>query len=193
MDSPGLTGDESERSLRGFTGTGYQRGRKLPWQIAWFAMSNLVFMKWWFPSRLRPTLLRAFGAEVGKRVLIRHRVRIHWPWNLVIGTDCWLGEDVWLINLEQIIIGNDVCISQGAMLCTGSHKHWTRTLEFDNRPIEVQSGAWVATRATILRGVTIGTDALVGAGALVVSNVAPHSKVLGTPGTAYPGVPRLGD
>jgi putative colanic acid biosynthesis acetyltransferase WcaF len=49
---------------------------------------NLVFMKWWFPARPRLGLLRAFGATVGERVLIRHKGRVLWPWELTICDDC---------------------------------------------------------------------------------------------------------
>jgi len=108
------------RDLRSFTGEGYDKGRSVLWQAAWFAVLNLVFVKWWLPPRLRPPLLRLFGASVGERVLIRHRVRVLWPWKLTIGDDCWIGEGAWLLNLEPITLADDVCISQEALLCTGS-------------------------------------------------------------------------
>ena len=142
-------------------------------QALWFATLNLVFSRWWFPPRLRPALLRAFGAEVGARVLIRHRVRVQWPWKLTVGDDVWIGEDAWLVNLEPITLGNDVCVSQGALLCTGSHQRRSRTFEFDNAPIEVGAGAWVAARAIVLRGVTVGEGAVVGAGAVAHRDLAP--------------------
>src|SRR5664280_2710554 len=63
------------RSLRDFRGTGYDKGRPIVVQALWFAFMNLVFMKWWLPASWRVYLLRAFGSEVGKNVLIRHRVR----------------------------------------------------------------------------------------------------------------------
>ncbi|MFI9586623.1 putative colanic acid biosynthesis acetyltransferase [Streptomyces sp. NPDC052236] len=162
-----------ERSLRGFTGAGYAKGRPLLVQAAWFAVLNLAFVKWWFPARWRPTLLRAFGARVGQRVLIRQRVRVHWPWRLEVGDDVWIGEGAWLLNLEQITIGSNVCVSQGALLCTGSHQRHHRTFEFDNGPIRLEPGAWVAARAVVLRGVTVGRGAVVGASAVAHRDIAP--------------------
>ena len=154
------------RCLRNFTGAGYDKGRGFLWQATWFATLNLVFMKWWLPPRLRPIILRLFGASVGQRVLIRHRVRVQWPWKLLIGDDSWVGEGAWLLNLERISIDHDVCISQEAFLCTGSHRHGDSSFEFDNGPITIGAGAWVAARATILRGTTVLPGALVSAGAV---------------------------
>lgn len=155
------------RDLRGFTGAGYDKGRPLIVQALWFAALNLLFVRWWLPRGLRPALLRAFGARVGERVLIRHNVRVQWPWKLEIGDDVWIGEGAWLLNLEPIVIEDDVCISQEAFLCTGSHDHRSPTFEFDNAPITVGRGAWIAARATVLRGVTIAPGRVVPAGTVV--------------------------
>jgi putative colanic acid biosynthesis acetyltransferase WcaF len=154
------------RSLRSFTGCGYDKGRPVAVQALWFATMNLAWTKWWFPARWRPPLLRLFGARVGNRVFIRHRVRVLWPWKLTIGDDCWIGEDAWLLNLEPITIEHDACISQDAFLCTGSHDHRDPAFEYDNGPIHVGAGAWVAARATLLRGVRITEGEVVPAGAI---------------------------
>jgi len=150
---------------------GYDKGRSKFWQAAWVIVSHLVFMKWWCPRKARPAILRAFGAEVGTGVVIRPSVRVHWPWKLSIGDDTWIGEDAWLLNLEPINIGSDVCISQRALLCTGSHRHDSPDFRYDNAPVVVEDGAWVALGATVLRGVTVGTGAVVAAGAVVRADV----------------------
>ncbi|MFF4655800.1 putative colanic acid biosynthesis acetyltransferase [Streptomyces sp. NPDC001381] len=171
------------RHLRGFTGAGYDKGRPLLAQAAWFAALHLLFVKWWFPARWRPPLLRAFGARVGRRVLIRRGVRVHWPWKLDVGDDVWIGEDAWILNLEPVSIGHDCCVSQSALLCTGSHRRRSATFEFDNGPIRLEPGSWVAARAVVLRGVTVGPCAVVGAGAVAHQDVPAHS-VLTTGGAA---------
>ena len=140
-------------------------------------MSGIIVVRWWCPPRLRVSILRAFGAQIGRGVNIRHRVRIHWPWKLSVGDNTWIGEDSWILNLEPVTIGSDVCISQGVLLCTGSHDRRSRTFEFDNAPIVVEDGAWVAVRATVLRGSRIGHDSVIGATALVSGEIAPGSVV----------------
>ena len=173
------------RSLSRFTGLGYDKGRSVIWQCSWQLVSSVVFMRWWLPARWRVAILRAFGAEVGDGVLIRHRVRVHWPWKLSIGANSWVGEGAWILNLEQVTLGSDVCISQEALLCTGSHDRTSPTFEFDNAPITVQDGAWVAARATILRGVVVGADSVVGSGAVVWSSVPAGGIVRSGPATEH--------
>lgn len=162
--------------LSGFSGSGYDKGRSKLIQAAWLAASDLI-MHWWVPAAIRTATLRAFGAKIDDGVLIRHRVRIHWPWKLTVGRDTWIGEGTWILNLEPVTIGHDVCISQDVLLCTGSHDRRSPTFEFDNGPITVADNSWIAARATVLRGVTIGQGAVVAATALVTRDVAPGDVV----------------
>jgi putative colanic acid biosynthesis acetyltransferase WcaF len=167
----------ARRSLAGFTGAGYDKGRNVAWQVTWYTVSSLLLVHWWCPNRVRVAVLRGFGAAIGPGTLIRHRVRIHWPWKLSVGANSWIGEGVWILNLEPVTIGDDVCISQDALLCTGSHDRKSPTFEFDNAPIAIDDGAWIAVRATVLRGVNIGADAVVGATALVTADISAGAIV----------------
>ncbi len=166
------------RHLARFTGAGYDKGRPPAVQVMWLLTSGLVVRRWWCPSGVRARILQAFGATLGEGVLIRHDVKIHWPWKLAVGDHSWIGEGTWILNLEPVTLGADVCISQDVFLCTGSHDRNSPSFEFDNAPIRVENGAWVAARATVLRGVTIGEDAVVGATALVTRDVPSGGMVL---------------
>ena len=64
-----------------------------------------------------------FGAKIGKGVIIRPGVSVKYPWKLQIGDNTWIGENVWIDNLSNIIIGKNVCVSQGAMLLSGNHNY----------------------------------------------------------------------
>lgn len=166
------------RRLSGFTGAGYDKGRSAIWQVAWLVVDSTVFRRWWMPARARVAVLRAFGASIGDGVSIRHEVRIHWPWKLTIGDHSWVGVGAWILDLEPVTIGANTCISQDVLLCTGSHDRRSPTFEFDNAPIVVGDGVWVAARATVLRGVTIGDEATIGACALVARDVPAGATVL---------------
>ena len=168
----------ARRDLAGFTGAGYDKGRSGIVQVLWLFLSGILTTRWWCPMGLRLAVLRMFGATIGDGVVVRHRVRIHWPWKLTVGDHSWIGEDVWILNLEPVRIGSNVCVSQGVLLCTGSHDRRSPTFEYDNAPIVVEDGAWIAARATVLRGVTVGADATIGACALVTRSVLAGATVL---------------
>lgn len=164
-----LTG--ATRNLGGFQGTGYDKGRSKAIQAIWFAVQNLVFASWWLPASARPRILRLFGASIGKDVFIRHRVRVLWPWKLTVGDNTWIGEGVWLLNLEPITLGHDVCLSQESFLCAGAHDLNSPTFEYDNGPITVESHVWVGARAMLLRGVRVGAGSVISAGSRLSRSV----------------------
>jgi len=165
------------RSLAARRGRPYDKGRGFTAQALWIAVSALVFTQVWCPNRLRCSILRWFGARIGEGVLIKHRVSVQWPWKLSIGDNSWIGTGAELYNLDNIVIGSDVAVSQQSYLCTGSHDRRSPTFEFDNGPIVVEDGAWLCARTTVLRGVTIGANSVIGATALVSHDVPPGSIV----------------
>jgi putative colanic acid biosynthesis acetyltransferase WcaF len=164
-------------SLRDFTGEGRPRGVPWPVHMLWLLVSPLT-MQWWCPNRLRVLVLRGFGARIGTGTLIKHDVKVDWPWKLEIGNDTWIGESTWIINAEPVVIGSNTCISQAVLLCSGGHDRFSPTLEFDNAPIFIGDSVWIATRATILRGVRVADGATVGATALVTRDVPEAATIL---------------
>lgn len=163
--------------LSNFTGDGYSKGRSRLVCALWLTVSSTVFRAWWCPSRVRVLILRAFGARIGTGVLIRHRVRIHWPWKLSVGSNVWIGEGAWILNLEPVEIGSNVCVSQDVMLCTGSHEFYSEDFRFDNSGIVIEDSSWLALKVVVLRGVRIGKGSLVGACSLVTKSLPPASRV----------------
>lgn len=151
------------RDLSRFSGVGYDKGRSLPVQALWILTSSL-FMSAAFPQRVRPHILRLFGARVGRGVVIRKGVDIHWPWKLIVGDNVWIGVRAYILNLELVTLESNVCISQEVLLCTGSHDVRSPTFEYANSPILIKSGAWICARAIVLKGVTVGESVVIPAG-----------------------------
>lgn len=181
-----MRGAQTRRSLAARRGQPYDKGRGFTMQALWVAVSTLVFTQVWCPNRLRCAILRWFGAEIGEGVLIKHRVTVQWPWNLAIGDNSWVGTGAELYNLDCIVIGSDVAVSQQTYLCTGSHDPRSPTFDFDNGPIVIEDGAWLCARSTILRGVKIGANAVIGATALISRDVPPDSIVRAQPPVISP-------
>ena len=145
----------------------------------WFWVHHLIFKSACTPSSLRPLLLKLFGASVGSGVLIRRGVRVHFPWKLEIGDDCWIGEEVWFINHEKVTIGSDVCISQRSIICSGGHDFRSASLEYAHKPVTIKDGAWVCLDAKVLPGVTIGECSVVSAGEIVRKSLPDYSMIVG--------------
>lgn len=145
-------------------------------------------VKWLFfqttvpwPSALRVAILRAFGAKVGEGVVIRGNVNVSFPWRLIIGDHVWIGEEVMILSLAPVEIGSNVCISQRAFLCTGSHDHRKRTFDLVVRGIALRDGCWVAAQSFIGPGVEVGNGSVISAGSVVMSPVPEHVLVRGNP------------
>jgi putative colanic acid biosynthesis acetyltransferase WcaF len=117
-------------------------------------------------SRVRGFVLSCFGAKIGHGVTLRPRLRVKFPWNLTVGDNCWIGEGVWIHNQDKVVIGNDVCISQETFITTGSHEFRT-DMALVTKPVTINSGVWVCSRAIVTAGTHIGTSALIPAGAVV--------------------------
>lgn len=124
-----------------------------------------------------------FGAKIGKGFIIKNNVIIKSPWNLTVGDYCWIGENVWIDNLDKITIGNNVCISQGALLINGNHDYTKTNFPLRCAPITIEDGAWIGTNATVTAGVTIAENTV-----LTVGSVVTHST---KSNTIYQGIPAI--
>jgi putative colanic acid biosynthesis acetyltransferase WcaF len=163
------------RSLADFKRTGYDKGRPYIAQAAWFAIENLVFSEWRLLQALRPILLRLFRVEVGNNAFIRHRVRVLWTSRLIIGDNCWIGEDAWILNLEPVCIGHDVGVPHDAFLSTGSQDMASPSLEYDN--------ALVSSNSKFTPGATAPRRSVVAMGAVTAGEHPPERLVARLPAT----------
>lgn len=168
--------------LSAYDNSWFERGAPR-WKEALWLACKILFLQnplpW--PSALRVALLRAFGARIGRGVVIRQGCNISFPWRLTIGDHVWLGEEVAILSLAEVTIGSHVCISQQAYLCTGSHDHRSESFDLIVKPIRIAERVWLAARVFVAPGVTIGEGALAAAGAVVVRDVAPGRRVAGNP------------
>ncbi len=166
------------------TGT-YRIGASLIKQLLWYFIGAPLLRSYLIPfSNLKVNILRWFGAEVGKAVRIKTGVRVKFPWRLVIKDFVWIGEDVWLDNLDLITIESHCCISQGVYLCTGNHEWCDRDFGLRTAPIYIESGSWIGARAVIAAGVRVGQGAVLGLGSVATRSLEPMTIYSGNPAIA---------
>lgn len=113
-----------------------------------------------------------------------------------IGTDCNLCDHVFVEN--DVRIGDRVTIKSGVQVWDGvvlendvfvgpnatfTNDPFPRSREWPDKFAKtlIREGATIGANATILPGITIGTRAMVGAGAVVTQDVPPHAIVVGNP------------
>ena len=151
-------------------------------------MARSLFFAGWFPlpSSLRVAVLRAFGAKIGRGVVIRSRVNITFPWRLEVGDHVWIGEEVLILALDRVSIGSNVCLSQRVFLCTGSHDFKKPAFDLVTKPIAIEDGCWICAGAFIGPGVTVRTNTVCAAGAVLVRDAGPDAIVSGNPATSRP-------
>ncbi len=171
--------------LSAFSTNGFDKGAGIIKQTLWYFV-NALFVR----TSLNPFMgikvfwLRLFGAKIGKNICIKNEVRIKFPWKLTIGDNCWLGENVWIDNLDYVSIGNDVCISQGALLLTGNHDYSIYNMPYRNAPITIEDGAWIGAMAVVCSGVKVEENAVLTVGSIATHTLESNKIYQGNPAVA---------
>lgn len=161
---------------------GLVRGRTKVIEVLWYLIKMLFFLSAFpWPSSLKAKILRLFGAKVGKGVVLKPRINIHFPWKLDLGDHVWLGEEVMILNFEPVVIDAHVCISQRSFLCAGNHDYRTPSFDYRNAPIRVGKGAWIAAQCFVGPGVIVGDECVVMAGSIVTESLKPGMICRGNP------------
>lgn len=138
------------------------------YRICW-VMTSLVFFETGIPfgSFFFRFVLRVFGGNIGKGVVIKPGVKIKNPKNLSVGRYSWIGERVWIDNLDNVLIGENCCISQGAYLLTGNHNFKKRNFDLLISPIHIEDQVWLGAFAKVAPGTVIKKNVVVGMGIFV--------------------------
>lgn len=158
--------------------------------------SELQFFNWWVcnnviakvPSyKIRQQYYRSLlRFKIGKKTYIQMGC-FFYGFNDVkrgffrIGDNCVINRNCVLDTRGGLILGNNVNISSDVMILTADHD--INDPKFKSRPksVLIEDYVWVASRATVLGGVTIYKGGVVAAGAVVTRDVSAYSIVAGNP------------
>ena len=98
-----------------------------------------------------------------------------------IGNNVWIGEGVWIDNLTQVSIGNNVCISQGAMLLCGNHDYKKKSFDLILGEIQLDEGVWIGAKAIVCPGVKCHTHSILTVGSIASQNLDGFTIYHGNP------------
>ncbi len=148
----------------------------------WFYTNALFFINPLNPiSSIKVFLLRLFGAKIGKAVVIKPGVNIKYPWKLSIGNYTWIGEKVWIDSLDQVKIGSNCCISQGALLLNGNHNYQKESFDLIVNPILLEDGVWIGAQSIVTGGVTCKSHSVLAVQSTASSDLEAYSIYRGNP------------
>lgn len=126
-------------------------------------------------------LYRAAGVDVHPTSNIMMHAFVLQARSIRIGPNCIIGPFTTLDGRAKLTIGRNVNIAGEVLTIGGHHAVDSPTAEGILGPVVIEDNAWIAMRATILPGVTVGEGAYVAAAALVNRDVEPYTLVGGVP------------
>lgn len=168
-------------NLMNWTPSNYKAGPR--WKIVLWNFTNVIlFINPLNASyKFKAIILRSFGAKIGKGVIFKQNISIKYPWFLEIGDNVWIGERVWIDNLGKVKIGNNVCISQGAMLLCGNHNYKKESFDLIVGDITLEDGVWVGAKSVVCPGVTMKSHSILTVGSVLTKDAEEYGIYKGVP------------
>jgi maltose O-acetyltransferase len=142
----------------------------------WLPNSEPIYFRW--AKYARYIVAKGIVRKCGRNVNIQHGARFG-P-SLEIGENSGLGENARIGSGTKI--GDNVMMAADVIVCTQNHKYTEETFDgFEKARVVIEDNVWIGYRAIILPGVTVGRNAIVGAGTVVTRDVPPYAIVGGAP------------
>ena len=132
----------------------------------------------------RRDFLRTFVAKLDEGAMINSPFYMEFANHLEMGVNSFINYDCIMLNNAMVKLGDNVLVGPKVSFYTAMHpidaKQREQWLVYA-KPITVEDNVWIGGSATILGGVIIGKNAIVGAGAVVTKDVEPNTIVVGNP------------
>lgn len=134
------------------------------------------------PEEIRSLLSEITATEIHESVTVFTPLHINYGKHTKIGKKVFINFDCVFLDLGGITIEDHVQIAPKVSLLTESHPlDPSERQSLIPKPIHIKKNAWIGANATILQGVTIGENAVVAAGSVVINDVPDNVVVGGIP------------
>lgn len=147
----------------------------------WLARYNASFGQ--SSPELHKLLVERLGA-VGEGAQIRPPFFCDYGFNIKLGANVFLNFNCVILDVVEVTIGDETQIGPAVQIYAADHPRdpaqRRQGLEL-GRPVKIGRNVWIGGGAIILPGVTIGDDAVIGAGSVVTRDVEPGATVVGNP------------
>jgi acetyltransferase-like isoleucine patch superfamily enzyme len=152
-------------------------------QRAWEILGQLNALTPGDFDAVRALLSELTGQQLDSSVRVLPPFHTDTGRNLRFGRNVFVNHGCTAMDLGGIAIGDDVMIGPNVQLISSGHPldRSARRSQITTAPICLSRGAWIAARAMVLQGVTVGDDAVVAAGAVVTEHVPARTLVAGVP------------
>jgi maltose O-acetyltransferase len=135
------------------------------------------------PAERRELLIERLAA-LGEGAVIRPPFYCDYGFNISLGAGVFLNFNCVVLDVVAVSIGDGTQIGPAVQILAADHPRdpgmRTAGLEF-GRPIRIGRNVWIGGSAIILPGVSIGDDALIGAGSVVTRDVPAGATAFGNP------------
>ena len=132
----------------------------------------------------RSKLLKDLFGKVGENIFIEPTFRCDYGKNIYIGDNFSANYDCIILDVCKVEIGNNVMFGPRVSVFTAGHPIDADVritgLEF-GKEIKIGNNVWVAANVVILGGVTIGDNAVIGAGSVVTKDIPANYLAYGVP------------
>ncbi len=132
----------------------------------------------------RAALLRTFLGAAGEGCFIKPSFACDYGSNIFLGRDVFLNANCVLLDVMPIRIGDGTQIGPAVQIYTADHPRdpeVRRSGMESGKPVTIGANVWIGGGAILLPGVTVGDDAVIGAGSVVTRDVPPGATVVGNP------------
>lgn len=132
----------------------------------------------------RHELLTAHFARVGADVVIRPPFYCDYGYNIDLGARVFMNFNCVILDVCPVSIGDDCQIGPAVQIYTADHPRdpeLRRSGLESGKPVKIGRNVWIGGAAIILPGVTVGDNAVIGAGSVVTRDVPAGATVVGNP------------